>query len=340
MKIYGKIGAVLTAAAMVVSMSIAQVGAVVGSKPHSDLYSFRMTENGTLALTNCSGKAAIPERYPDDMEYFVDDPYLPGGTTPDYSGIAVTAIDDWAFANNKFIETADVPGTIRSVGKGAFYNCVNLKSATLPAGVTELAANTFEKCLYLENVRLGNQLKTIGDEAFYDCRRLKSLDIPQTVTAIGDEAFTNCRSMTTLVIPEGVQKIGSEDIVGFGMFENCKALEEITIPETVGYIQPNAFEGCKNVMLLGENDSYSQQYAISHQLPFKAIVVPDNLVGDVNSDEKVDVTDASEAQLAVAELTTLTARQAKAADVNHDGVVDVIDVTLIQLYAAEMIDSF
>ena len=66
----------------------------------------------------------------------------------------------------------------------------------------------------------------------------------------------------------------------------------------------------------------------------------DNLVGDVNSDEKVDVTDASEAQLAVAELTTLTARQAKAADVNHDGVVDVIDVTLIQLYAAEMIDSF
>ena len=206
--------------------------------------------------------------------------------------------------------------------------------------MTELAANTFEKCLYLENVRLGNQLKTIGDEAFYDCRRLKSLDIPQTVTAIGDEAFTNCRSMTTLVIPEGVQKIGSEDIVGFGMFENCKALEEITIPETVGYIQPNAFEGCKNVMLLGENDSYSQQYAISHQLPFKAIVVPDNLVGDVNSDEKVDVTDASEVQLAVAELTTLTARQAKAADVNHDGVVDVIDVTLIQLYAAEMIDSF
>ena len=68
MKIYGKIGAVLTAAAMVVSMGIAQVGAVVSSKPHSDLYSFRMTENGTLALTNCSGKAAIPERYPDDMD--------------------------------------------------------------------------------------------------------------------------------------------------------------------------------------------------------------------------------------------------------------------------------
>ncbi len=338
MKIFGKTAAALTAAAMIMTMGMAQFGAAEST--YSNQYAFRMLENGTLALTNAAGNAAIPERYPDGAVYAVDNPFLPDGETMDYSGIAVTAIDDWAFANNKYIVTADIPATVRSVGKGAFYNCVSLQSVSLPTGVTELAPNTFEKCLYLESVRLGSQLKTIGDEAFYDCRRLKSLDIPQTVTAIGDEAFTNCRSMTTLVIPEGVKKIGSEDIVGFGMFENCKALEEITIPQTVGYIQPNAFEGCKNVMLLGESESYAQQYAVSHSLPFRAVVIGDNLVGDVSGDGKIDVTDVTEVQLAAAEISELTFRQQKAADVNHDGKVDVADATLIQLYAAEVIDTF
>ena len=51
------------------------------------------------------------------------------------------------------------------------------------------------------------------------------------------------------------------------------------------------------------------------------------LLGDVNNDGKIDITDATLVQMI-------------AADVNKDGTVDISDVTLIQMYAAETISHF
>ena len=266
--------------------------------------------------------------------------YTPPTPVIHYIDVPVTAIGDWVFANNKYIQSVEIPDTIKTLGEGAFYNCVNLKSVDIPDSVTSIGTSVFEKCLNLEEAGLSNNLTYIGDEAFYDCRRLKTLDIPNSVTEIGEEAFTNCRSLTNLTIPKGVKKLGSEDSVGFGVFENCKNLQEITIPETVDYIQPNAFDGCKSVTLLGKNNSYAQQYAADNNLLFKAIQPDDSLVGDVSGDSRVDVTDATLVQMFAAEFTELNATQQKAADTNHDGKVDVTDATMIQMYAAEVIDHF
>lgn len=62
------------------------------------------------------------------------------------------------------------------------------------------------------------------------------------------------------------------------------------------------------------------------------------MLGDVNSDGKVDITDATYVQMAVAKIIELNASQTLAADTNADGKVDVTGATYIQMYVAKIID--
>ena len=257
---------------------------------------------------------------------------------PKYKDAVVSAIGDWAFANNKYVETVEIPDSIKNIGKGAFYNCVKLQSITIPEGVTALSANTFEKCLYLEEVNLGSKLKSIGDEAFYDCRRLRTLDIPASVTGIGEETFTNCRSLTNLTIPDGVKKLGDESSVGYGMFENCKNLSQITVPASVSYINPDTFDGCGSLTICGEKNSAAQEFASNNNILFRVINEPDCMVGDINGNGTVSIDDATMVQKAVAEMVVLTGAQTLAADADGDGVVNINDATMIQKYIAELVD--
>ena len=310
-----------------------------GTAAWSNLLSFTVKVDGTLELTNCSGKIdEVPAVYPENIRYSVNNPFATGNEVIDYKNTPVTSIGDWAFANNKYVETVEIPDSIKKIGKGAFYNCVKLQSITIPEGVTALSANTFEKCLYLEEVNLGSQLKSIGDEAFYDCRRLRTLDIPASVTEIGEEAFTNCRSLTNLTIPDGVKKLGDENSVGYGMFENCKNLSWITVPASVDYINPDTFDGCGSLTICGEKNSAAQEFASNNNILFRVINEPDCMVGDINGNGTVSIDDATMVQKAVAEMVVLTGAQTLAADADGDGVVNINDATMIQKYIAELVD--
>ena len=310
-----------------------------GTAAWSNLLSFTVKVDGTLELTNCSGKIdEVPAVYPENIRYSVNNPFATGNEVIDYKNTPVTSIGDWAFANNKYVETVEIPDSIKKIGKGAFYNCVKLQSITIPEGVTALSANTFEKCLYLEEVNLGSQLKSIGDEAFYDCRRLRTLDIPASVTEIGEEAFTNCRSLTNLTIPDGVKKLGDENSVGYGMFENCKNLSQITVPASVDYINPDTFMGCGSLTICGEKNSAAQEFASNNNILFRVINEPDCMVGDINGNGTVTIDDATMVQKAVAEMVVLTGTQTLAADADGDGVVNINDATMIQKYIAELVD--
>ena len=314
-------------------------GSSSSSGTWSNLLSFTVKVDGTLELTNCSGKIdEVPAVYPENIRYSVNNPFATGNEVIDYKNTPVTSIGDWAFANNKYVETVEIPDSIKKIGKGAFYNCVKLQSITIPEGVTALSANTFEKCLYLEEVNLGSQLKSIGDEAFYDCRRLRTLDIPASVTEIGEEAFTNCRSLTNLTIPDGVKKLGDENSVGYGMFENCKNLSRITVPASVDYINPDTFDGCGSLTICGEKNSAAQEFASNNNILFRVINEPDCMVGDINGNGTVTIDDATMVQKAVAEMVVLTGTQTLAADADGDGVVNINDATMIQKYIAELVD--
>ena len=63
-----------------------------------------------------------------------------------------------------------------------------------------------------------------------------------------------------------------------------------------------------------------------------------NIIGDLNSDGKVTIDDATLVQKAIAEMISLNEDQKKAADTNGDGNITIDDATMIQKYVAELID--
>ena len=60
------------------------------------------------------------------------------------------------------------------------------------------------------------------------------------------------------------------------------------------------------------------------------------LIGDVNQDGYITISDVSEIQLHIAEMATLSGNNLVAADANGDGTVDVIDASMIQSYIVNL----
>ena len=87
----------------------------------------------------------------------------------------LSKIDNNVFYNCSSLESAMLPGTVRSIGVSAFYNCTTLRDVTLPDRITKINCGMFE-----------------------GCRSLSSLNIPQSVTQICDSAFTDCVSFTDI----------------------------------------------------------------------------------------------------------------------------------------------
>ena len=68
--------------------------------------------------------------------------------------------------------------------------------------------------------------------------------------------------------------------------------------------------------------------------------VPAYLLGDVNDDGDIDITDVTLVQQQAAEVISFSESQLLAGDVNKDGRVDISDATLIQKYIADIITEF
>ena len=116
---------------------------------------------------------------------------------------------------------------------------------------------------------------------------------------------------------------GTLAVLKFRIKENAQTSEL-----SVSYDKENVFDNSlKNVSFDTQNGRVNISSGES-----------DILIGDVNADGKINITDATMIQKAVAELIELTDEQKKAADTNADGKVDITDATMIQKYVAELID--
>ena len=70
------------------------------------------------------------------------------------------------------------------------------------------------------------------------------------------------------------------------------------------------------------------------------VIDKQQVLGDVNEDDKVDFLDAIVVLRHDAEIIQLTDNQMKVAEVNKDGKVDFLDAIMILRYDAEIIGSF
>ena len=74
--------------------------------------------------------------------------YEPANTLPPN----LTSIGGHAFAENQYLEIANVPLGITSLGGGAFANCLKLKVVSLPEDIKEIGFNCFFNCVSLERI--------------------------------------------------------------------------------------------------------------------------------------------------------------------------------------------
>ena len=118
----------------------------------------------------------------------------------------------------------------------------------------EIMEKTTEVYLPDEGVKLGTG-------AFKDFKSLTFINFPESMTEIPDNAFMNCTNLTGI-------DIHSELTIGKNAFAGCENLEYADIPASVTSIADNAFDGCNVVRFQGSFDSYAEEYAHKHGIPF------------------------------------------------------------------------
>ena len=126
----------------------------------------------------------------------------------------VTTVPEYAFDGYEDLVTAELAGSVESIGECAFWECGKLESVTLPG------------------------VRAIGQSAFDECASLVKVDIPAGMTTLDIGAFRNCTALREVSLPEGL------NVIGAFAFCNCPALEKISLPASVNRIGREAFYGC------------------------------------------------------------------------------------------------
>lgn len=155
--------------------------------------------------------------------------------------------------------------------------------------------------------------------------------IENGLTEISAQAFYGDTALDSISIPESVTTIGAR------AFGGCTGLSQLTIPDSVTEIADNAFEGAANLVIYCTQDSYALQYARANAISY--VITDANLIGDVDLDGYVTITDVTKIQMGLAGLTRLSDLQIRLADVSGDGL-DIADATQIQRFLAGFEDPY
>ena len=131
-----------------------------------------------------------------------------------------------ACENYRYLETVEITGNFKHIGRNVFSNCQKLQSVLLDAPIEIIGDSAFNRCGQLLHIELPSTVSDIQSSAFRQCFALTNIVIPASVTNIGDQAFSGCDSIKTIKIPRNVEHIGE------GAFSSCESLEEFVVPST------------------------------------------------------------------------------------------------------------
>lgn len=166
-----------------------------------------------------------------------------------------------SFYGNKYLESIELPDTVKSIGSNAFWGCEKLTDITLPEGFEELESVGFANCSRLEKVTLPDSLKVLGAGTFENCKNLTQIKIPASLVILDSDvfagtgldsvvipgnivkcrtAFYGCSQLKDAVIEDGVRVL-------WGTFAECKSLERVSIPESVYQVSRSTFKNCSNL---------------------------------------------------------------------------------------------
>lgn len=260
---------------------------------------------------------------------------------------SVKYIGECAFIRSG-IESIELPASITTIEEGTFENCYKLISVTFKGDVTNIGDYAFNRCNKLADIYIPDTVKSIGKGAF-QLTDIEEIKLPDNLVYIGEYAFNNCTNLQEVTIPNNKLEIKNR------AFYNCPALLDITIPENVIEIGEASFgyngekfddndteayeEKFEGVKIQGYTGTVAETYALANEFEFISLGEKSVLLGDVNGDGKITITDATTVQKHLAKLTELTNEQLVKADTNSDGKITITDATRIQKYLAKLIPS-
>ena len=144
-----------------------------------------------------------------------------------------------------------IPEGVKEIGYGAFKGRTGLKNINIPKGLEYINALAFEECTGLEELLLPEGWCSVGERSFKDCTGLKSVKIMGRAV-IGAGAFNNCNNLKEIWIPSSMKEKNFDDVQ----------------TNYEGGIYP-PFAGCTQLTIVTPKDSYAQQYAIEHNIPYR-----------------------------------------------------------------------
>lgn len=197
--------------------------------------------------------------------------------------------------------------------------------------MTEIGSGAFIKCEQLEEAIIPDSVKIIGSQAFASCKKLSKLTLGSGLETIGNSAFSLCTSLEEIDLGS-IQRIGSSAFMG------CTKLVSVTIPKATNSIQKDAFVGCGNLTIYGYVNTTAQKYADNNDdlafVPLNAKGAPVE-INDVNADGDVNISDATELQRHIAEISAVDPAILSRAIKEYSGTATIDDVTNIQKKLAE-----
>ena len=148
------------------------------------------------------------------------------------------------------------------IGFEAFRNG-EIKSVEIPFGVRKIGAFAFFSTP-LERVEIPETVTFIGNNAF-SYTNLTEFETPLGISGICAETFSFCEQLESVIIGDNVTQID------YGAFAFCPLLEAVYIPYSVDYVADDAFEGCFDIVIYGEEESYVEQFAEDMNFRFEIV---------------------------------------------------------------------
>ncbi len=134
-----------------------------------------VTKIGISAFRNCSSLKSLV--IPDSVVKVLDSAFRDcSSLTEIHLGKGLRFFGESCFINSG-IETLDIPGNVKKIGRWNFSYCKNLKHVNIQDGVEGIDFGAFYECEGLESISIPPSLKYIQEDVFNGCEELKRVDI-------------------------------------------------------------------------------------------------------------------------------------------------------------------